>query len=126
MQSLSSTLMSTDFEKVPQLDFEASKEVFYFDEEGMPTDTSKRVVPSLENQRLYGAKMFIEKGEMASEPLTYGKTAVVVFANIATTGRAEFDEVNTLQELRTVLDKKKGSTELHVRPLVIAKMDGAL
>jgi uncharacterized protein (TIGR02598 family) len=124
VQSLFSRLLATEFEKVQTLDFENSKEIFYFDEEGMPTDTSLQAVPSLENQRLYGAKMFIEKSEMPTETLTYGLNAIVVFANTASPARAEFEQINTLGELRSLLKKNKGASEVKVRPLVLAKMDG--
>lgn len=124
VQSLFSRMLATEFEKMQALDFENSKEIFYFDEEGMPTDTSLHAVASLENQRLYGAKMFIERSEIPSETLTYGVNAIVVFANTASPARAEFEQINTLGELRSLLQKNKGASEVRVRPLVIAKMDG--
>ena len=85
MQTFMSKLEATEFSKIKELDFEQSEEIFYFDEEGMPTDSSTDEVPTLVNQRLYAAKIFIEDPEVPSTSgtLTYGVNAVVVFANIA-------------------------------------------
>ena len=60
MQSFMTKLEATEFSRIRDLDFEKGEEIFYFDEEGMPTDTSKNEVPSLASQRLYAAKIFID------------------------------------------------------------------
>src|SRR5687768_4374183 len=88
MQSFLTKLEATEFEKIRELDFAQSEEIFYFDEEGMPTDTSKEPVPTLALQRLYAAKIFIDEPVVptTSGTLTFGVNSVVVFANIASPG----------------------------------------
>ena len=125
VQSFFSMLMATDFEKIRELDYGTTGEIYYFDEEGMPTDTSKDQVSALASQRLYAAKLFIEDSEVPRQAkLTYGVNALVVFANIATPALPEFEKINTFGELRSLLDEKKGITEVRIRPILVAKMDG--
>jgi uncharacterized protein (TIGR02598 family) len=139
MQSFLSKLEATEFSKIRELDFQKSEEVFYFDEEGMPVDTSKDEVASLATQRLYAAKMFIDDPIVPSTngTLTYGVTCVVVFANIASPVMKEFDALSSLPDLRSRLVKSEGTTGsgtqsnqsaaikgLTIRSLFVAKMDG--
>jgi uncharacterized protein (TIGR02598 family) len=125
VQSFFSMLIATDFANIDELDFATSSEIYYFDEEGMPTDTSQDQVSALASQRLYAAKLFIEEPEIPVDTkLTYGVKALVIFANIATPALAEFEKINSLGELRSLLTEKKGSTEVRIRPILVAKMDG--
>jgi uncharacterized protein (TIGR02598 family) len=126
VQSFFTMLMATDYEKIRGLDYNTSKEIFYFDEEGMPTDTSVSAIPALSNQRLYAAKLFIEDPEVPTKggSLTYGVNAVVFFSNIATPGMRDFEAINSLGELQARLKEKQGVSDLTVRPLLVAKMDG--
>jgi uncharacterized protein (TIGR02598 family) len=143
MQSFMTKLEATEFSRIKDLDFAQSDEIFYFDEEGMPTDTSRDEVPTLASQRLYAAKMFIEDPEVPSTSgtFTFGVNAVVVFANIASPAMHEFETLNSLSDLQNRLNKmgasgsgggngtggsnrEQGIDDLTIRTLLVAKMDG--
>jgi uncharacterized protein (TIGR02598 family) len=139
MQTFMSKLEATEFSRIKDLDFEKSDEIFYFDEEGMPTDTSTDEVPTLASQRLYAAKIFIEDPEVPSTSgtLTFGVNAVVVFANIASPGMRQFESLTSLSDLQNRLKQTVGSAaatgntanaqgidNITIRTLLVAKMDG--
>jgi uncharacterized protein (TIGR02598 family) len=139
MQSFMTKLEATEFSRIRDLDFEKGDEIFYFDEEGMPTDTSKDEVPSLAGQRLYAAKIFIEDPDVPSTSgtLTFGVNAVVVFTNIASPGMRQFDSLTSLSDLQNRMKQTVGSAAatgagsnsqgvdgLTIRTLLVAKMDG--
>src|SRR4029078_961858 len=138
-RSLMTKLGATEFTRIRDLDFEKSDEIHYFDEEGMPTDTSRDEVPSLASQRLYAAKIFIEDPDVPSNSgtLTFGVNAVVVFTNIASPGMRQFDSLTSLSDLQNRMKQTGGGAAatgagsnsqgvdgLTIRTLLVAKMDG--
>jgi uncharacterized protein (TIGR02598 family) len=128
VQSFTSKLLATEFSKVPDLSFEKSKEIYYYDEEGMPVDTATDEIPSRKNDRLYECKVFIEENPNAKgagvRSLDFSVNAVIVFANIASPADAEFQANQTLDDLRNELSQNKGKTRLQVRSILVSKMDG--
>ena len=128
VQSFTSKLMATEFTQIPKLSYEEAKDVFYYDEEGMPVDTANKEVPSRKNDRLYECKLFIQQTPDAKgagiRSLSYSVTAVILFANIASPAHAEFESFDTLENLETELAKKKGKRGVKVRSLLLTKMDG--
>jgi uncharacterized protein (TIGR02598 family) len=88
VQSIVGKVQVTDFNEVPNLDYSVSNEIYYFDEEGTPTDTSSNPVESLKASRLYAAKLFVrpaaeKDSEDPTQLLTFSVDVIVVFANLA-------------------------------------------
>ena len=128
VQSFSSKLIATEFSKIPALSYESSSEIYYYDEEGMPVDTSTNQNPSRENDRLYECKVFIEQTPDAKgagvRSMEFSVNAIIVFANKASPAHAEFEAFDTLEALRTQLSQNQGRTRLKIRPILLSKMDG--
>lgn len=128
VQSLIGKVQMTDFSQVPDLDFSVSNEVFYFDEEGTPTDTSVNPVQERETARLYAAKMFVRpaSAKNTDDPtryLNFTVDAIVVFANVASLGIKQLEELKAYEDLEAALNGKE-RLDVRVRPVLISKMDG--
>lgn len=129
LQALTGKAQLTDYSKLPDLDYENKKEIFYFDEEGSATDTSLNEIPELKPQRLYEAKMFVRKAsdkkseEDLTRDLSFSTTLMVVFANIASPAAKEFDSLDTLDDVEALLHKNKGRTNVRIRTMLVSKMD---
>lgn len=128
VQSLVGKVQMTDFNEVGNLDYSISNEIFYFDEEGSPTDTSKDPIRELESARLYAAKLFVrpaaEKGpDDPTKNLNFSVDVIVVFANLASSAKHQLEQIVSKQELETLL-RNKGRMDVRVRPVLVSKMDG--
>lgn len=128
VQSLVGKVQMTDFNEIPHLDYGVSEEVYYFDEEGSPTDTSKDPVNELKDSRLYAAKLFVRPAsekdpDDPTRNLNFSVDVIIVFANLASSGKAQFDLLNTKTDL-DVLMRGKGRVDVRIRPVLISKMDG--
>ena len=130
VQSFVSKVLATDFENVQAtLDFGASKEIFYFDEEGSEVDSSVKPIASRKTARIYEAKLFVEPPvvptTVAAGSFQYAVNVVVVFANMSSPAAKQFDEnTASLASLRSYLTKTGGRTDLKIRPVLVSKMDG--
>ncbi len=131
LQSITGKAQLTDFSKLPELDYTSQKEIFYYDEEGSQTDTSVSEIPDLKSQRLYEAKIFVKKASEKkaddydlTRDLGFSTTLMVVFANMASPAAREFDTIESVDDLETLLNKQKGRTNVHIRTMLISKMDG--
>ena len=128
VQSFVSKVIATDFENLQQkVDYASTQEISYFDEEGLPLDTSLKPVPSKSVNRIYAAKLFVEPPTVPtdSSSFKYSKNIVVVFANLSSSAAKEFEDYTAdLNTLRTHLKNTAGKTNLKVRPVLVSKMDG--
>jgi uncharacterized protein (TIGR02598 family) len=128
VQSIVGKVQVTDFNEVPNLDYSVSNEIYYFDEEGTPTDTSSNPVESLKASRLYAAKLFVrpaaeKDSEDPTQLLTFSVDVIVVFANLASAGAAQLERIENRETLSTLLESKQ-RMEVRVRPVLVSKMDG--
>jgi uncharacterized protein (TIGR02598 family) len=128
VQSIVGKVQVTDFNEVPNLDYSVSNEIYYFDEEGTPTDTSSNPVESLKASRLYAAKLFVrpaaeKDSEDPTQLLTFSVDVIVVFANLASAGAAQLEKIENRETLSTLLESKQ-RMEVRVRPVLVSKMDG--
>jgi uncharacterized protein (TIGR02598 family) len=128
VQSIVGKVQVTDFNEVPNLDYSVSNEIFYFDEEGTPTDTSLNPVESLKANRLYAAKLFVrpaaeKDAEDPTQLLTFSVDVIVVFANLASAGAAQLERIENRETLSTLLESRE-RLEVRVRPVLVSKMDG--
>jgi uncharacterized protein (TIGR02598 family) len=130
VQMFVSKVLATDFKNLKTtVDFGATGEVAYFDEEGTQIDTSTNPIASRASSRIYEAKVFVDDPAVPTltNTLTYSANIVVVFANMSSPAAKEFgDQTANLAKLRTYLSNTKGKTGLKVRPLIVSKMDGVL
>jgi uncharacterized protein (TIGR02598 family) len=108
-QGLNSMIQVTEWDKIDDLDFEKSGEVYYYDEEGRLTDTEKTpsADPAVLNSRIYGAKLLVEKlyepGVTEGDELAHGRRVVAVIVNVTNpTARTTFDGIHNADELRAV------------------------
>ncbi|RYD84735.1 MAG: Verru_Chthon cassette protein B [Verrucomicrobiaceae bacterium] len=129
LQSITGKVQLMDFIELPNLDFATSNEIFYFDEEGSPTDTSLREVESLKLQRIYAAKVFIEESQERNtddlaKTLNFSTNVVVVFANLNSPAAKEFAALEDMANVKELLARKKGRTDVRIRPVLVSKMDG--
>jgi uncharacterized protein (TIGR02598 family) len=62
LQSMNSMIQTTDFAHVPDLDYQTSREMYYYDEEGKMTDKeSQPGDPKAQAARIYAVKLLVDK-----------------------------------------------------------------
>ena len=130
LQNFVGKVQVTDFSEIQNLSYPSSKEVYFFDEEGSMTDTSVKTVSSRENARIYAAKLFIEdftakkgRSDDLTHNLNFSVNVMVVFTLINGPGFKEFETIETLDDLRELLDDRKNKTNLRTRSMLVSKMD---
>ena len=127
MQSFNSMVMTTDYKRIPELDFTTSNEIYFFDEEGRRVDTSKN--PSTDaarvQARLYAVKLIVQDlfrpaAEKKDELMTYGKRVMVVFAPVVNPVAMKDFATVTNSETMESLPK---NTPVKIRSFAVARMD---
>lgn len=126
IQNLNSTVQVTEWSQIDSLDFGASGEIYYYDEEGRLTDTegsgsSDKVTKA---RRLYGAKLLIAPLEQPGgdiSDLKHGRRVVVVIANIAQPPAVKaFEGVRTPDDLTGI----PTNVDVRARSFLAVQMSG--
>jgi uncharacterized protein (TIGR02598 family) len=123
VQSIASRGLATEYEKLNQLE----NEIFYFDDEGSPTDTSLHEDSSRKVFRLYAAKVFVEPAEMAQpteQRLNFSSRLVIAFGNINSQHAPKLAAMETIEQLQAFLTAYGPNAGIMVRTVTIAKTDG--
>jgi uncharacterized protein (TIGR02598 family) len=124
-QNLHSMVQVTEWEEVDKLDHSQSQEIYYYDEEGRLTDTERNSGDvNVRAQRLYGAKLLIEKlfqpDETPSDEMRRGRRVVVVIANVVNPKAKEaFDGITTAEDI----GKVPPGVPVRARAFVVMQMD---
>jgi uncharacterized protein (TIGR02598 family) len=137
MQSLNSMIQTTDWEKIWGPTATVTKDIYYFDEEGRPTDTESApsTNPAVQLSRIYQAKLFVlpqsrPAGTGGSEPISIGGSAetsdpatirvMAVLSNLTNLpSRKLFDELETAERVATIAP----NGPVVVRSFVVSRMN---
>jgi len=129
VQSMNSMIQTTNFSAVKELDFQTSKNVYYFDEEGKLTDTEEvKGDAKVQQTRIYEVKLIIgnlyrPSGDTAqdeNQKMTHGLRVITVIAPILDPkARAEFDSITDAKSL----DDLPPNSKVHARTFYVARMD---
>ncbi len=95
------------------MDFAVSGQVLRFDDEGNPTADASR--------QIYGVKLFVQYAELTGAESRQARRVAVVVCSKSSSAWKKFESLATAADL----DQEKWPREVHVRSVIMAKMDGA-
>ncbi len=128
MQDLNSMVQVTDWKNVRNLGFDASGEIYYYDEEGRQTDTELKQNPAMAAQRIYAVKLVVDDlkrpaGPSATESIP---STVRIVAVIAPYQKVLYDPLKSkfnAIRLPADLDNLGKGSDIHARAFVATRMD---
>lgn len=130
LQSMNSLVQTTDFARIPDLDYRQGKDIFYFDEEGKLTDTAQNESsdPIVKGSRIYAVKLIIgdlyrPAGDTANAPdqkMTHGLRVITVIAPLV--DPKAMNEFTGIDDMDSV-DELSGNSKVHTRAFYVARMD---
>jgi uncharacterized protein (TIGR02598 family) len=130
IQSINSMVQTTDFARVPELDFRTSEDIFYFDEEGKLTDTAKEPskIAGVVSSRIYAVKLIVgdlfrpdgDSVNAGDQKMPHGLRIITVIAPILDPkSMIDFARVDDIQSI----DEIPPNSKVHARTFYVARMD---
>jgi uncharacterized protein (TIGR02598 family) len=127
MQSMNSMVQTTDFAQIEELDYKASNEIYYFDEEGALIDraTTSNGDISIVTRRIYAVKLLVSDLDRpgTTDKMEHGWRVLVVMAPYTNAlAMKDFNNLGTVTDLEALPQ----NTQLRTRSIVVARLDAQL
>jgi uncharacterized protein (TIGR02598 family) len=129
LQSMNSMIQTTDFARIPELDYFTSKEIFYYDEQGKMSDKeSDPGDAKVQTERIYGVKLLVDKlyrpdgASAATNEQLMPHGLRVIAAIVPVLNLNAMKDFNNLTNAQSVRDLPKASA-VKVKIFYVARMD---
>lgn len=130
IQSMNSLVQTSDFARIPDLAYDKSQEIYYFDEEGKLTDTAlnESTEQKVINSRVYAVKLIIgdmyrpsgETENAEDQKMTHGLRVVTVIAPyLDQKAMVDFGRIDRIENVEDL----PPATKVHTRTFMVARMD---
>jgi uncharacterized protein (TIGR02598 family) len=130
IQSMNSMVQTSDYARIPELDFRTGKDIFYFDEEGKMTDRAQEPSsdPAVIASRIYAVKLLVgdlfrpdgNVANVADQKMPHGLRIILVISPVldpkAMVDFANVDDVDKIDEI-------PAGSKVQTRAFYAARMD---